>query len=304
MHTNQSYLRFTWVVLGFVFLVVLAGGTVRMTQSGMGCPDWPKCFGRWIPPWKASQLPADYEKYLSRQDIDHSFNPYHTWIEYINRLLSAILGLLILIHTIWSFKKFRTSNRIVPWLSFAMLIAVLIQAWLGREVVAANLSAVKITTHMIVALLIAVFPLVIISILKGNKVSVGDDVKAMATISIIIVLLQVVIGTQVREQVDEVSKSLAYSQRETWLPLLDDSFIIHRSFSWLVAIVIFFLAWRTRIYPALMRTRMTVLLFLLIAFMSGLTMYFFDMPALAQPIHLLTASLLFAGLVYLRLHVK
>ena len=93
--SNKSYIKYSWFLMGAVFLVILAGGIVRMTQSGMGCPDWPTCFGMWIPPTDASQLPVDFEKYLSKQDIDHSFNVYHTWIEYINRLLGAILGLFI-----------------------------------------------------------------------------------------------------------------------------------------------------------------------------------------------------------------
>ena len=69
-----------WVFATFVltFLVIIAGGIVRTTQSGMGCPDWPKCFGLWIPPTNASQLPPDFEKFLKAQDIDHSFNVYHT----------------------------------------------------------------------------------------------------------------------------------------------------------------------------------------------------------------------------------
>ena len=105
MNANTGYIRYTWFVLIMVILVIAAGGIVRMTQSGMGCPDWPKCFGRWVPPTSAEQLPPDFEKYLRAQDIDHSFNVYHTWIEYINRLLGALLGVFIFIHSIWSFKK-------------------------------------------------------------------------------------------------------------------------------------------------------------------------------------------------------
>lgn len=304
MYHNRGYIRFTWFVLGMIFLVILAGGTVRMTQSGMGCPDWPKCFGRWIPPWKVSQLPANYEQYLSKQDIDHTFNPYHTWIEYINRLLAAVLGLVVLFHTIWSFRRYRRTNPFISWVSFAMLLAVIFQAWLGKEVVAANLSAVKVTTHMIVALLIAVIPLIIISKLKANQVSVGKDLKAISTISLVVILLQVIFGTQVREQIDDVSRSLAYSQRDVWLGMLDDRFIIHRSFSWLVAIIIFVLAWRSRIYPGLQHIRITVVVVLLISFFTGLVMYFFEMPALAQPVHLLAGTLLFVSLCYYRLHLK
>ena len=104
-----------------VFLVIIAGGVVRMTQSGMGCPDWPKCFGRWIPPTNANQLPSDFEKYLKTQDIDHSFNAWHTWIEYINRLLGALLGIFIFIHFVWSFRKFRKTNKQILLFSFLLM---------------------------------------------------------------------------------------------------------------------------------------------------------------------------------------
>ena len=120
--------------MGFVFLVILAGGIVRMTQSGMGCPDWPTCFGMWIPPTDASQLPADFEKYLSQQDIDHSFNVYHTWIEYINRLLGAVLGVFIFIYAIWTSIKFSNRKKRMKTLllsNFFLFVSLITFATLG-----------------------------------------------------------------------------------------------------------------------------------------------------------------------------
>lgn len=304
MVSNRSYIRYTWFILGMVFLVILAGGVVRMTQSGMGCPDWPKCFGRWIPPVNESQLPADFEKYLDKQDIDHSFNVYHTWIEYINRLLGAILGLLIIVHTVWSFMRYRKSNPSIFWISFFMLLAVGFQGWLGKTVVDHNLSAIKITTHMLVALLIAALPAIILSKLRDKKLPVGNDLKTISIIAIIVVLIQVLLGTQVREQIDEISKSFKYEQRNVWIGQLDDVFLMHRSFSWLVAIVVFVLAWRSRIYPGLKRIRIFITCVILLSFFSGLYMNFFEIPAIAQPLHLFLGATLFISLFYYRLHLK
>ena len=80
-----------------VYLLILAGGIVRSTGSGMGCPDWPKCFGSWVPPTNVSQLPADYQAiYGSKLKGEVVFNVYKTWTEYINRLLGVLTGFLIL----------------------------------------------------------------------------------------------------------------------------------------------------------------------------------------------------------------
>lgn len=303
MRDDIAFKRYTRFVLVMVFLVILAGGVVRMTQSGMGCPDWPRCFGRWIPPTTAQQLPADFEKYLRQQDIDHSFNAYHTWIEYINRLLGALLGIFILAHTIWSF-KFRKSHRRIFILSLLMLVAVGFQGWLGKKVVDANLAVVKITVHMIVALFIAALPVWILSILNSNKVVVGKFLRNWTVITLLLVMFQIILGTEVREQVDEISRSLDYSQRELWVPRLDTFFFIHRSFSWVVAFACLLIFARSRPYPALRARANLVLALVLFSITLGLILYFLQMPALAQPLHLLSASMLAITLFSFRLQLK
>lgn len=304
MNTHQKYLRYTWFVLVMVFLVIIAGGVVRMTQSGMGCPDWPRCFGRWIPPTDASQLPPDFEKYLSKQDIDHSFNAYHTWIEYINRLLGALLGVFIFIHFIWSVKRFWKTHRPIVWLSFLLLVTVGFQGWLGKKVVDHNLAAVKVTTHMLVALLIAAIPLLIIYLLERREKIADRQLKYITTASILIILLQIVLGTQVREQIDEISKSLMYQQREMWIARLDQAFLIHRSFSWLVLASCAAIIWKGIKYPVLHKNIWLICLLTAGTLALGLIMMWGSIPAWAQPSHLLLASILVLVVFNLRIRLK
>jgi heme a synthase len=304
MDNNKSYLRYTWFVFIMVFLVILAGGVVRMTQSGMGCPDWPKCFGRWIPPTSADQLPPDFEKYLKTQDIDHTFNVYHTWIEYINRLLGALLGVFIFIHFVWSVIKFRKINRSVVYLSFFLLLAVGFQGWLGKKVVDANLAVVKVTIHMLVAILIAAIPLIIIHCLHTKKRVQDKSLKLLSTGLIFILLVQIVLGTQVREQIDEISKALQYQQRNLWIGRLDKMFLIHRSFSWLVLAGCLLLFWKGNQQPALQKKSLFILIIVIGTILLGVIMMYMGIPALAQPLHLLTACLLVLAIFNFRLKVK
>lgn len=304
MNGEKKYIRYTWFLVVMVFLVILAGGVVRMTQSGMGCPDWPRCFGRWVPPTSASQLPPDFEKYLGKQDIDHTFNAYHTWIEYINRLLGALLGFFIIIHVAWSFLRYRKTKPQLFYLSFFLLITTGFQGWLGKRVVDANLANVKVTTHMLVALLIAAIPLVIIYKLK-SKAKIADRlIKNTAIVVLLIVLVQIVLGTQVREQIDEISKSLQYSNRDLWVSRLDQLFLIHRSFSWLVAAGGIFLYWKARSYEELRGVSLLILFTVMLTMALGVIMMRWSVPALAQPMHLLFASILAMALFTLRLRLK
>ncbi len=300
----KAYLNYTRFILLFVFLVILAGSIVRTTQSGMGCPDWPHCFGMWMPPLSAAGLPADYKQYLSKQDIDTEYNPAHAWTEYINRLITGALGILIIIHVGWSFKKFFRTRQIVFWLSCLFLVGTLFEAWLGKLVVDTNLAVVKITLHMLAALFLAIIPVLILHKLHINKIVHDKTLHSVVTIALIILLIQIIIGTDVREQVDEVSKALNYQQRETWLGQLNAVFDIHKIISIITSILIIFIFWRSLSHVALQRGALFLLLIVLALMGAGISLATLNIPAFIQPIHLLLSGILFVGLFAFRLNVK
>ena len=153
----MSGLRFrtlAWLTIGAVYFLILVGGVVRASGSGMGCPDWPKCFDRWIPPTSESQLPPDYQQVYADHGYGAArFNALKTWTEYINRLVGVVIGFLIFLMMVASFRYWSRDRAIVGW-SVVALVLVAFQGWLGSVVVESNLAPWMVTVHMMVALLL------------------------------------------------------------------------------------------------------------------------------------------------------
>jgi heme a synthase len=293
-----------WILATFIlsFLVIIAGGVVRTTQSGMGCPDWPKCFGRWIPPTNASQLPADFEKYLKKQDIDHTFNVWHTWIEYINRLLGALLGLFGVIQAASLFFRRRTMRRSFR-LALAFLMVVILTGLFGAIVVKLNLAHLSISVHLFFALLLLWIQAALYLSFRQRLFTVPTPVRIrnLLLLLTLLLLVQGSLGTLVRMYVDEISKSLQYGQRDQWLADIPVAFIIHRSFSWLALIAALYTGWKAAAIPGLRRSVYFLVAWVMLNMIVGIVLFYADMPAIAQPIHLLlaTAALVQGAMVWL-----
>lgn len=119
-----AFRRTTIGAAAATLLLIAMGGAVRATDSGLACPDWPACYGQWIPP-------ADL----------------HMWLEHSHRLWAGFVGLLILWLTVWAAVR----HRDVPilWrLSATALVLVVVQAGLGAAVVLLQLRAGLVSSHL------------------------------------------------------------------------------------------------------------------------------------------------------------
>ena len=333
---NSLYKK-TIISIVIVYLVILAGGIVRMTGSGMGCPDWPKCFGFLIPPTERSQLEwksnSKYnknqiviinetlfyanDKFKSKNKFEMSnwseytkhdyskFNVYHTWIEYINRLIGAIAGLSVLILFVNSLKFFKT-KKIITGLSFLALIAIIFQAWLGKMVVDSNLMANTITIHMLMAiiLLFILFSILAISNPSKKRVRVSKNISILVLISIVLLLIQIITGTEVRKFIDIKMELLNYTEKERWIENISSSFSFHRSFSWAIIIVnslIYFYARKNGLKLKIIHIVNSLIFFQI---SSGIIMYYFHFPFSSQPIHLLISTMIISIQFYFLLLYK
>lgn len=308
-----------------VYVVIIAGAVVRMTGSGMGCPDWPKCFGYMIPPTEASQLQwkpnFEYQKgqVIIRDETlrvvknnfrtgliydnnnwnaytkhDYAtFNPLHTWVEYINRLATVLFGIPILILVFISLFLWK-ENKSYFFLSFATLFSVGFEAWLGKIVVDTNLQPVRITLHVLFVFFIVAFLLWLKSIENKKKGNIHNSkLFNIGVMAIFLTLLQVIIGTQVRQFVDVQMTHFNYQTQKNWLSPAPIIFYIHRSFSILILLINAFWIYKYQQVFANLKIIKWVGILLGLEILTGIILYYLDFPFLSQPIHLLLAALLF-----------
>jgi cytochrome c oxidase assembly protein subunit 15 len=341
--TINSFRSVSRLTVIAVYLLILVGGIVRSTGSGMGCPDWPKCFGSIIPPTHVDQLPANYqeiylEKRITKNErfvaslsrlgfeetareiaedksilIEEEFNATKTWIEYLNRLLGVVIGLLIIL-TVWKSIPLWKVDRLIPILSFVSLILVLFIGWIGSIVVSTNLLSWIITVHMILALLLVAILIIAnhrsyrYTKRKSINMDVPTKVEQLLYIGLILVFIQVVLGTQVREQIDQISTDLGNMLRGEWVERVGLNFLIHRSFSLLllgVHLLYFFWAFKYTLRRSQIKLWSQLLIgLILLEIATGMGMAYFSIPAFLQPLHLIFGSLIIGVQVILILQLR
>ncbi|MDT8429121.1 MAG: COX15/CtaA family protein [Pseudomonadales bacterium] len=303
----NRYRRVAVITIVAVYFLILVGASVRASGAGMGCPDWPTCFGRWIPPLSESQLPADYQViYADRGYAETRFNPVKTWTEYLNRLVGVTIGFLVLLTAVYSWAC-RKHDRAIVIASVLAFLMVGFQGWLGSQVVASNLQAGMITLHMLMAL--AIVGVLLFALARARRGVVqsssiaGIDPRFEKLLYVVLgfTVLQVTMGTQVREMIDYLNH-VQGEERSAWVSALPWFFYIHRSFSalvllsnlWLLWLLVRSLGWQ----HSLTRFAAAMVAVIVVAVVSGATLGHLGMPAFVQPAHLLAASLLF-GLQFL-----
>ena len=132
-----GFQRLCLVTSVVIFGLIILGGVVRATDSGLGCPDWPRCHGSFIPRWEK-----------------------HTLIEYSHRLTASIAGVLVLAILVWTWRSYRR----VPALLYPAVVAfglLLIQAGLGGAAVLNDLPPEVVAVHLGTALAILLLLLLI-----------------------------------------------------------------------------------------------------------------------------------------------
>jgi heme a synthase len=319
---TSRFHKLSLLTLVAVFVLILVGGIVRSTGSGMGCPDWPKCFGQWVPPSSVDELPGDYRvQYASYRDkknqkfirfirnigldetanqlqfdpailVEEEFNVVKTRVEYVNRVVGVVIGLLITLLFIRSFRFFR-EQPLIFWAALVAWLAVVITGWFGSIVVSTNLTPWTVSVHLAFAFLIV--GMLVYTSAKTTNWGINNSPSWLLWLCMSLLAIQVYFGIQVREGIDLLAHG--GTERSTWVSLLGSSFILHRSFSWLLIAAngyLAFLLYKNYSAPALW---LALAGLTLASVLTGVVLAYAGIPKMVQPIHLLLSALNF-GLLY------
>lgn len=328
---SRRYRRIGIITIVAVYFLILVGGIVRSTGSGMGCPDWPRCFGNWVPPVNESQLPENYqeiyaEKRLQKNEriaatleslgfetaadelrgdeqtyLEAEFDLVKTWIEYLNRLVGVTIGILIFLVVVYSIPYIKKDKSIFI-LSLLAFLLVVFEGWLGSLVVSTNLLPFTVTIHMAGALILVV--LLIYTVTRSQRkrsaiefVQNPGFLKSLVWVLAVATFIQVLLGTQVRENIDTIAASLNFESRDLWISRTGIIFNVHRSFS--IVLLLLFSFFGYEIFRNVEERRVIywssvgILFLLVLEIITGIIMSYFAIPAVLQPLHLFLASVLF-----------
>ncbi len=303
-----------------VIVLIFAGAVVRATGSGMGCPDWPKCWGKYIPPTDKNQIDVTtlpIEKYkkkradtggnpddITEETVLAEFNPVHTWIEFINRMCSMPVGFFSMWMLIYAF-KFRRSRPSLFWGSFASVFLVGLSAWMGMKIVHSGLRPGVITSHMAFAILLMCVLVYLVwaggerkKLIKFKRES--KTVKWCGMTLFILILAEGVMGSQVREITDVLKVSHANEARSLWVGELEETwiYIVHRSFSWLIMIYslhLFFACKKYRMGGVKWQEKL-ILTMVVSQMILGLVLSFVGIFPVVQVLHIGLSSILVTGM--------
>jgi cytochrome c oxidase assembly protein subunit 15 len=281
------------------YLLIFVGGLVRVSGSGMGCPDWPRCFGRWIPPTNVEQIPS----YIDPT----AFNIVLAWIEYGNRSLGVFVGFSIIVLNIIAIYYFRKEAKLFIS-AILSLILVLANGALGAIVVSSVLNPFLVSLHMILALmLVSVLSYACIESYKLIHVEKFKNLEGNKTLSNslilfwILIFVEILLGTGIRTNLELVSIENPLLSKGELLNALDS----YKYFHSFLGFTLLFLS--IYIYAKLKNNSLYIVKFLgifilgmiIVQIFLGEMMVFFELPQLTRLFHTWGSSWLVGVIIIL-----
>jgi len=303
----KTTFRFLLAATIAVYLLIFIGGLVRVSGAGLGCPDWPLCFGRLIPPVSVNQLPADIDP--------AKFNFTLAWIEYGNRLCGAATGILLVIATTLVIVNYRKYPRVF-WSTILGFLLLLYTAWQGSQVVESELDSSIVSIHMWFAFLIANI-LTYATYWAYNFANPDHEKESFYPrgLSIWIALtwgfglIQALLGAYVRAAIERISEAMPLASEAEWIKHLDAPNLLHIGLGFFIFALSLNIGVRIfreckGISSAAWQAALAVLILSVVQLLLGLEMLFRGVVPLTRVLHLWSAALLIGNLLIVFISVR
>ena len=283
--SNKFFFRSALTSTILSYLLIFVGGLVRVSGSGLGCPDWPKCFGRWVPPINIEQIPAHIDS--------TAFNIVLAWIEYGNRTLGVIVGISILLMTVIALIHFRKNNKIL-FSSLLSLFLVISNGGLGAIVVSSILNPFIVSLHMILALfLVSVLSYTTIEsykIIDTNKFTNMYLSKKISTSLILLwifIVIEILLGTGIRTNIELIAIDNPLFTKGELLSSLNSYKYLHSILGFSLLFLSIYLCYLFKDDFLGLSKQLVLFIFGMIMFQIflGELMIFFELPQLTRLFH-------------------
>jgi cytochrome c oxidase assembly protein subunit 15 len=337
---TNKYRKLVWVSVFLTFDLIVFGAFTRLTDSGLGCPDWPGCYGAANPFLAHEQIKAA-ESLLPTGPVTVA----KAWIEMIHRYLAMAIGVLIVAMMAQAWRQWRKEKRpeYAPWLPTALFLFVCLQGAFGAWTVTLKLQPVIVTTHLLLGMgLLALLTwyggrqdqLTKPVKMKVSKTSGSPpamrNIRILAAVSAALLLVQLALGGWTSTNyatlactdfplcggklVPEMDfehgftlwRELGKTAAGHYLPFAALTAIhwVHRNFAFIVALVAGYTAFRAWEHEALHKTARNMAIVLVIQLCSGVATIFLNYPLAIAVLHNAGAAALVLLLTMLNYRAK
>ena len=212
------YRSLVFAALGLTFIVVVVGAYVRLQDAGLGCPDWPGCYGHWVGvPDQAHEVERAAQAYPGRSVVSHK-----AWKEMFHRYIAGTLGVLIFAIMITAWRQRRALGQ-SPLLPTVLVVLVALQATLGMWTVTLLLKPVVVTLHLLGGLAtLGLLTWLALRQVTWSAVSVATDgLRRWAASGLAVAICQIALGGWVSANYAALACPDFPACHGAWLPTMD-----------------------------------------------------------------------------------
>lgn len=322
----DKYRKLVWVTLFLTFDLIMFGAFTRLTDSGLGCPDWPGCYGHSNPLLAHEHISAAQEAMPTGP-----VTVAKAWIEMTHRYLAMAVGVLIIAVMVIAWRRWiksaRTDRRFAPWFPTLLFFFVCLQGAFGAWTVTMKLQPVIVTIHLLLGL-----TLLAMLTWLGARQNVHEQITAAAralavpaTLALVLLVIQIALGGWVSTnyaalactdfplchgvlipQMDfengfHLWRHLGKTADGEYLPFpaLTAIHWVHRTFAFVVIAFIAWLGHKAMRTPGLSKTGRWLLIVIGLQLITGLSTIYLNWPLAIAVLHNGGAALLVLLLVML-----